>query len=141
MSKEADLFLVLALAFGLASCVQTELPLSDLFPPSVGEYLRTDGPSQDTANPDVQVALYQGPAGSVLLRLKQVGQAQIQHALSELPPLATEVGYDAALGQRDGVFFTFGNEYHAAWGNGDWVFVLSASSAEARAGFLASYGY
>ncbi len=141
MLRKLSVFLLLALAFWLAGCVQSELPLSDLFPPAVGDYLRTDGPSPDTANPDVQVAVYQGPAGSILLRLKQVGRDQIEHALSELPPLATDVGYDTALGQRDGVFFTFGNEYHAAWGNGDWVFVLSASSAEARAGFLASYGY
>lgn len=140
MSRRSDLSLWLALTL-LVGCAETELPSNDLFPPSVGDYLRTDGPSPDTANPDIQVAVYQGPAGSVLLRIKQVGRDQVEHALSVLPPLATEVGYDPALGQRDGVFFSFGNEYHAAWGNGDWVFVLSASSAEARASFLVFYGY
>jgi hypothetical protein len=124
----------------LAGCVVPDVPVEELFPPSVGDFLRISGP---TPAPDTGVdeAIYQGPTGTVVLRVRWVGRDQVEHALSQLPPSATDVGYDSALGPRSGTFFTFGNEYHAAWGNGDWVFVLSASSEAVRAAFLAFYGF
>ena len=125
----------------LAGCVSDDsAPLNDLFPPQVGDFLRTSGPAPDPVT-GVDQATYQGGAGSATLRIRRVGAAQIDHALSELPPTATDVGYDAALGQREGVFFTFGEEFHAAWGNGDWVFILSAGSPSSRVAFLNTYGY
>lgn len=133
--------LLLISAATLSACaVEDAEPLTELLPGQVGDFLRTSGPGVD---PDTGVdqAVYDGPAGSVLLRVRRVGADQIPAALGELPPTAANVGYDAALGQREGVFFTFADEYHAAWGNGDWVFVLSANSEVARITFLSVYGY
>jgi hypothetical protein len=124
----------------LSACVVEEEPVDDLFPPQVGEFLRTSGPATDPAT-EVDQATYVATSGIVLLHIKRVGADNVEVALSELPPMATNIGYDAALGQRNGVFFTFAEEYHAAWGNGDWVFVLSAPSEVIRAAFLSSYGY
>lgn len=125
----------------LSGCVsEDQAPLDDLFPAQVGEFLRTSGPGPDPVTA-VDQSVYEGASGIVILRIKQVGADNIDEALSELPPTATSVGYDPALGQRNGVFFTFSEEYHAAWGNGDWVFVMSASSEAARLSFLSTYGY
>ena len=123
-----------------AGCVQEDVPLEQLFPPNVSDLLRTSGPMFDPAT-SVQVATYQTADSYVLLRVRQVGRENVEHALSVLPPSATIIGPDPALGQRNGTFFNFGNEYHAAWGNGDWVFILSASSEAARINFLAAYGF
>lgn len=124
----------------LAGCVVADIPPGDLFPPEVGDYLRTSGPAPDPAT-GVDQAIYQGPGGIVRLSVNRVGADQVDYALSELPPMAINVGYDEALGPRDGVFFTFAQEYHAAWGNGDWVFIISATSEGARGTFLAFYGF
>jgi hypothetical protein len=130
----------LVLAMALSGCVQEDVPLEQLFPPNVSDYLRTSGP---VLEPDssVQTAIYQTADSYILLRVRQVGRENIEHALSVLPSNATIIGTDPALGQRDGTLFNFGSEYHAAWGNGDWVFILSASSEAARSSFLAAYGF
>lgn len=127
-------------AASLAGCVQEDVPLEQLFPPNVSDYLRTSGPLLDP-NANVQMATYQTADNYILLRIRQVGRENVEHALSVLPPNATILGPDPSLGQRDGTLFNFGNEYHAAWGNGDWVFILSASSEAARMSFLAAYGF
>jgi hypothetical protein len=124
----------------LSGCVVEEAPVDDLFPPQVGEFLRTSGPAADPAT-EVDQATYVATSGAVILYVKRVGAENVEAALSELPPMATNIGYDSALGQRNGVFFTFAEEYHAAWGNGDWVFVLSAPSEQVRAAFLSGYSY
>ncbi|MCC6904672.1 MAG: hypothetical protein IT326_02445 [Anaerolineae bacterium] len=124
----------------LAGCGGSGVTSADLFVPNAGDFLRVSGPATE-ADTGVDVALYQGPQGDVTLRIRQLSQGQIDYALSVLPQNATEVGYDPALGQRNGTCFTFANEYHASWGNGDWIFVLTASSPEARAAFLAAYGF
>src|SRR5574341_83775 len=131
-------FLVIALA--MSGCVEERLPLEQLFPASVGAYLRTEGPGYD-AETGANFAYYEGPEGRVFLRTRQVGAGQVEHALGQLPLGAANVAADPALGVRDGTFFEFGGEYHAAGGNGDWVFVISASSPQARAAFLALYGF
>jgi hypothetical protein len=124
-----------------AACASGAVPLDTIFPGQVGDYLRTNGPYPHATIPDMTTAIYTGPAGEVRLNAKDVGQDQVAQALDEVPFAATHVGYDEALGLRDGVFFTYGSEYHAAWGNGDWVLVLSATSEAARIAFLASYGF
>jgi hypothetical protein len=124
----------------LAGCSDQQAPLDDLFPPHVGDYLRIDGPNRDTAR-GLDQATYQGPDGSVLLRVKFVGKDQVQRALDSLPLSATNVGFDPALGQRKGQFFTYDNQFHASWGNGDWVFIISAPTESARVAFLAGYGF
>jgi len=131
-----------ALAMTLLTACEAErdTPLDELFPPQAGQYLRAQGPSPDPAT-GVDQAVYQGPEGIILLRIKRVGKDQVAHALSQLPPAATDIRADPALGQRQGTFFTFGGQFHAAWGNRDWVFVLSAPSDAARIVFLAGYGY
>lgn len=137
----AWIVILLLISAAVSGCaVEDAEPLDELFPGQVGDFLRTSGPGLDPET-GVDQAIYEGPAGSVLLRVRRVGAEQVPAALSELPPTAANVGYDSALGQRDGVFFTFANEYHAAWGNGDWVFVLSGSSEAARITFLSLYGY
>ncbi len=130
----------LILVAALPGCVQEDVPLEQLFPPNVGDFLRTSGPILDP-NASVQMATYQTADNYILLRIRQVGRENVEHALSVLPPNATVIGPDPALGQRDGTLFNFSNEYHAAWGNGDWVFILSASSEAARMSFLAAYGF
>lgn len=130
--------LIFAAAF--AGCVQEDVPLEQLFPPTVSDFLRTSGPLLE-ANANVQMATYQTADNYIFLRVRQVGRENVEHALSVLPPNATIIGPDPALGQRGGTLFNFGNEYHAAWGNGDWVFILSASSEAARTNFLAAYGF
>jgi hypothetical protein len=128
-------------AYLLSGCmVEEEAPIDELFPADVGEFGRISGPTLDL-DTSVDISIYQGPIGVITLSVKRVGAEQVDHALNELPPLATNVAYDPALGQRDGIFFTFGEEYHAAWGNGDWVFVLSAQTEAERAAFLSAYGY
>lgn len=134
------LLLAVLAALLLAGCEVADIPSSELFPGSVGDFLRVSGPTPDTTA-GVEQAVYQGPAGSATLKVRWVGEENVSHALSELPPTATDIGYDAALGPREGVFFTFADEYHAAWGNGDWVFVLSAESTDGRTSFLAFYGF
>jgi hypothetical protein len=130
----------LTLAAVFSGCVQEDVPLEQLFPPNVSDFLRTSGPMLEP-NANVQMATYQTADSYVLLRVRQVGRENVEHALSVLPPNATILGPDPALGQRDGMLFNFGNEYHAAWGNGDWVFILSASSEVARMSFLVTYGF
>jgi len=139
--KTRKIAAALLAALVLAACLESDVPVEVLFPGQVGEYLRTSGPSPHASVPGVELAVYQGPSGTVTLQARRVDAGQAQAALNTLPPLATNVGYDPALGQREGVFFTFGEEYHAAWANGDWVFVLSASTEAGRAAFLSAYGY
>lgn len=129
-----------ALAALLVGCIAADIDPGLLFPPEVGGFLRTSGPARE-AETGVDVALYQGPEGAVTLRARRVGAENVEAALSGLPPLAAEVGPDPGLGQRSGVFFSLGEEAHAAWGNRDWVFVLSASTDAARRAFLGAYGY
>jgi hypothetical protein len=125
----------------MAGCgAEQNAPIEELFPPEVGEFLRTSGPGLDPVTA-VDQAIYEGASGVVILRIKQVGEENVQAALAEFPPTATNVGYDAALGQRNGQFFLFNEEFHAAWGNGDWVFVLSSNTEAARLVFLSAYGY
>jgi len=128
-------------SIGLAGCqVERAAPLNDLFPAQVGQYVRTQGPSPDPATA-VDQAAYEGPDGVIMLRVKRVGKDQVPHALSQLPPAATDIRSDPTLGERQGKFFTFGGQYHAAWGNGDWVFILSAPTEAARVAFIAGYGF
>jgi hypothetical protein len=122
--KKAAWMLMLSALLLIGCVVEEDVPTDSLFPPQVGAFLRTSGPGPD-AETGVDKATYGGT----------------NDALGELPPNATSVGYDPALGQRSGVFFSFGDEYHAAWGNGDWVFVLSAPSEIDRLTFLNAYGY
>jgi hypothetical protein len=138
--KKAAWMLMLSALLLIGCVVEEDVPTDSLFPPQVGAFLRTSGPGSD-AETGVDKATYGGTNGALRLSIKRVGADQIQHALGELPPNATSVGYDPALGQRSGVFFSFGDEYHAAWGNGDWVFVLSAPSEIDRLTFLNAYGY
>lgn len=141
MLRSSMIFTVLALLAALLSgCLSAGVDRETLLPPKVGSYMRTSGPVVE-AETGVDVATYQGPEGAVTLRVKEVGAEQVATALTGLPPLATDVSPDPGLGQRQGVFFTFADEFHAAWGNGDWVFVLSASTDAARRAFLGVYGY
>lgn len=132
---------LLGIVWAVSGCASGNVPLNAIFPGQVGDYLRTSGPSPHAEIEGVTTATYEGPAGEVRLNVKDVGQDKVGLALSEVPLAATDVGYNEALGQRDGVFFTFASQYHAAWGNGDWVLVLSATSEAARIAFLASYGF
>jgi hypothetical protein len=125
----------------LSGCVAQPVPLDDLFPSRVGDYLRSNGPNADPSIPDLNAATYQGIDGAVLLRIKYVGEGQSDRAISGVPLSATNVGEDPALGQRKGKFFNYGGQFHAAWGNGDWVFVISAPTEAARIAFLAGYGF
>lgn len=124
----------------LTSCIGQTLSQDDLFPPTVGTFLRTDGPA---TNPDTLLdqASYGGDQGTVLLQIKRVGQENMDEAIGKLPLGATDAGPDPALGQRKGVFFIYNGQFHAAWGNGDYLFILSAGSPETRNAFLAGYGY
>jgi hypothetical protein len=142
MIRKIAFFILLGLSLmaALSGCVESEVPLEQLFPPNVGDYLRTGGPVLEPEN-NLQVATYQTADSYVVLRIRQVGRENVEHALSVLPQNATIVGYDPALGQRDGTLFNFANEYHAAWGNGDWIFILSAPTEIARVSFLAAYGF
>jgi hypothetical protein len=124
-----------------AACASGAGQLDAIFPGQVGDYLRTSGPYPHAGIEGVTTATYEGPAGEVRLNVRNVGQDQVERALGEVPIAATDVGFNEALGLRDGVFFTYASEYHAAWGNGDWVLVLSATSEAARIAFLASYGF
>lgn len=134
------LLLLLAIAAAGCAAAPPELPADALFPATVGEFTRVTGPGVDPES-GLDVAVYESPAATLTLYVKQMPEGQAEAALSGLPPDATEVGPDPALGQRQGVFFSFGGEYHAAWGNGDWVFVLSAETDYGRRAFLASYTY
>lgn len=132
---------ILTITLLLAACGGGTITATDLFVPNVGDFLRVSGPGTE---PDTgaNVSVYQGAAGQVVLKIVDAGsQPGAQYAVETLPTSATDVGYDAALGQREGVFFTFNNEYHAAWSNGNWVFVITADSPNARSAFLASYGF
>jgi hypothetical protein len=131
---------ILPLILLLSGCVVADASSADLFPANAGDYLRISGPAPDPDHGGDE-ALYQGPDGMVRVYARWVGEDQVETALSELPPLATDVGPSDALGPREGVFFTFGDEYHAAWGNGDWLFVISATTETARISFLAYYGF
>nr|MBN1229614.1 hypothetical protein [Anaerolineae bacterium] len=111
-----------------------------MFPAEVGDYLRTTGPSVE-AGSGVDLASYEGPHGVVTLRIRQVASEQVEAAVNTLPSGATGVGYDPGIGSRDGVFFSYGGEFHAAWANQDWVFVISASTDTARRAFIAAYGF
>ena len=126
----------------LTGCVVDPVPGDDLFPGQVGQFLRISGPVSHTIEPEVSVATYEGPDGTVNLHIRRVeSEAEVDVALNGLPPLATNVGYDPSLGQREGVYFTFGGEFHAAWGNAEWVFVLSTPDERAREVFLGGYGF
>jgi len=136
------LLLIVATSFLLTACAQPgDVPEEDLFPGDVNAFFRTDGPYPDPDVDGLKVGTYQGPSGVVTLKVGKIGEENVPEALSVLPGTATDVGPDPALGPRLGVFFTFANEYHAAWGNGDWLFVLSASSSDARSQFLGAYGF
>jgi hypothetical protein len=129
--------LIMALASG---CITEQAPADQLFPAQVSSFVRTTGPNHDPQT-NVEQSTYESTDGRVTLRVRQVGKENVSTALATLPPGAENVGYDPMLGQRDGVLFTYAGEYHAAWGNGDWVFILSASTDLARVNFLASFGY
>lgn len=132
---------IILLALTLAACTSTpQLDTSALFPAQVGGFTRVSGPGID-ADTGVDVATYEAAEGSVVLHVKQMPEGQASAALGELPPSATDIAVDPALGQRQGVFFSFAGESHAAWSNGDWVFVISATTDLARRSFLASYSY
>src|SRR5690242_7162390 len=76
----------------LAGCgAEPTAPIEELFPPQVGEFLRTSGPGPDPVS-GVDQSIYEGASGIVILRIKQVGEENIQTALSELPMNATNVG-------------------------------------------------
>lgn len=132
--------MLLALGLLLAGCAPDAFDTTQLLPAEVGGFVRTDGPTYD-ADGGVDLAAYDGEPGAVTLRIRQVDPEQVDAALSGLPPGATEVGTDPALGERQGVVFSFADEFHAAWANGDWVFILSATTDDARRAFLASYGF
>jgi hypothetical protein len=131
---------LLALGLLLAGCAPPAFDTAQLLPAGVGDFARTEGPAYD-AESGVDFASYSGAQGGVTLRVRQVDPDEVETALAGLPAGATEIGDDPALGERQGVFFAFSDEYHAAWANGDWVFILSATSDEARRAFLASYGF
>ena len=125
----------------LAGCTIDERPsLDQMLPPQVGQYVRITGPALDL-DTGIDYAEYQGPEGSVTIRIKLVGKDQVAHALSQLPPNVTDARVDPALGARAGSFFTFAGEYHAVWGSGDWVFILSTPVDSARAAFISNYGF
>lgn len=141
MRKLAILIALVLAALALAACSSTpQLEASALFPPQVGGFTRMSGPGID-ADTGVDVATYEAAEGTVVLHVKQVPEGQASAALGELPPAATDIVVDPALGQRQGMFFNFAGEFHAAWSNGDWVFVTSATTDLARRSFLASYSY
>ena len=131
--------LTLALCF-MAACQEAEPDWEAIFPAQVGDYLRVSGPALDPET-GVDGAVYHGPQGEVRLRAAQIGQEAIGPALAELPPGASEIGPDPALGMRSGVAFTFAGGAHAAWGNADWLFVVDAPDRAALAVFLAAYGF
>lgn len=130
----------LVAALLLVGCAPPAFDTGQLLPAEVGDFARTEGPVYD-AESGVDVAAYRGEPGAVTLRVRQLDPDEVETALSGLPTGATEVGSDPALGEREGVFFSFAEEYHAAWANGDWVFILSATTDDARRAFLASYGF
>jgi hypothetical protein len=134
------IFCFIGLILLLSGCSGSPVSQDDLFPYQVGDYLRTGGPAVEAAT-GVDVATYRGPDGSATLRVRLVGADRVDEALNGLPLGATEIGYDSSLGVRQGTFFVYGGEYHAAWSNEDWVFVLSASTDLARRGFLVGYGF
>jgi hypothetical protein len=140
VNKSVAFALGLACALVLAGCASQQIPLDDLFPARVGDYLRVDGPNHDSER-ELDQGTYEGPDGLVMLRVKYVGKDQIDRSLAGVPLAATNVGYDPALGQRKGTFFNYDNQYHAAWGNGEWVFIVSAPTETARVTFLAGYGF
>jgi len=129
----------MTLSLLLAACAPTFSP-DQLFPPQVGDFLRVSGPAPDPES-GVDAAIYQGPAGSVTLRAREVGAENIETALSQPPAGSQNVGPDPGLGVREGIFFDYGGEYHAAWGNRDWVFIMTADSDAARRNFLNGYGF
>lgn len=143
VSRFRQFLLVFAFAsLALTGCASSpDVPLQDLFPPEIGLFLRTDGPYQDTEIDGMDVGIYQGPDGVVVLKVGKIGENNVASAVSVLPGTATNITDDPALGPRPGVFFEFSGEYHAAWGNGDWIFVISATSAQARSTFLGGYGF
>jgi hypothetical protein len=131
----------LVLVLLLASACQEAAPdLEALFPAQVGGYLRISGPAPDPET-GVDEATYQGPQGAMVLRVTRIGREAIGDALAGLPPGASEIGHDPALGMRSGVTFTYAGSAHAAWGNGDWLFVVDAPDRETLATFLAAYGF
>ncbi len=123
-----------------AACGEMEPDVEALFPPQVGELLRISGPLPDPET-GVDVATYQGAQGTVTLQATRIGRDAIDDALAELPPGASGIGHDPALGMRSGVTFTYAGGAHAAWGNGDWLFLVDAPDNETLAVFLAAYGY
>lgn len=140
--KKLVFVMTISLLTLLSACAPSaEVPLDDLYPAEIGLFLRTDGPYQDTQVEGMDVAIYQGPDGVVVLKAGKIGEPNVPSAVSVMPGTATNISDDPALGPRAGAFFEFAGEYHAAWGNGDWVFVLSATSAQARSAFLGGYGF
>ena len=123
----------------LAACQPAQIDTAELFPEQVRDYVRTSGPLLDGES-GAEISTYAGPDGEITLRAKYVGQEYVADAVSDLPPGA-EPAEDPALGPRSGSFFTFADEFHAAWGNGDWVFVLTATTDAARRAFLAGYEF
>ncbi len=140
MKLKSLALIILASSLILSACGTPQADPDQLFPAIVGGFSRASEPIADP-NTDVQMATYTGPSGSVLLRARWVGEENTAAALAGLPAGAIDPGYDEALGVRDGVFFALGNEVHAAWANGDWVFILSTTEPAARREFLAAYSF
>lgn len=141
MMRTLRRLMLIALVTLLAACAETtDIPVEQVFPGTVGTFLRTAGPFTD-AETGTEVATYAGPQGEVTLNVRYVGAENVAYALSELPVGAANVAASPELGPRDGLTFTYAEAYHAAWGNGDWVFVLNAPTPEARQAFLAGYGF
>lgn len=138
--KITSLVLVVLTALSLSACGTPQADPDQLFPAIVGGFTRASEPITDPTT-DVQMVTYTGPSGSVLLRARWVGEGNTAAALAGLPAGAIDPGYDEALGVRDGVFFALGSEIHAAWANGDWVFILSTAEPAARREFLAAYSF
>jgi len=140
LKRLAALLIAALLLWGATGCAARETQVEDILVAQVGNFERSSGPSHDPET-GVDFAIYRGGSGEVTLRARRVGEENIDHALSQLPLAATDVRYDPGLGPRSGLFFNFAGGYHAAWGNGAWVFVLSSNSEDARAAFLAAYSY
>ena len=140
MTRRLSLLMIVVAALLSACGGADDIPAEQIFPSTVGTFLRTAGPFTD-ADTGAEMANYAGPEGEVVLNVRFVGAENVEYALSELPVGASDVGYQEELGPRSGVTFTYAEGYHAAWGNGDWVFVLNAPTPGARRAFLAGYGF
>lgn len=124
----------------LAGCAPRFDP-GPLFPERAGDYVRVDGPNADRSGRLFGGAYRAPDGGSVTLLARHVGVDAVAQAVLTLPEGAENQGYDPSMGARKGLTFAYNGEQHAAWANGDWVFVLSAPDVDQRAAFLAGYGF